>query len=197
MKSVFRFIRGSGNMALMLLILGRLAHEVKNPLTPIRLAAERLQMKLTNKLDRIDGALLDKAASTIVAQVEALRTLVDAFGDYAREPVLTDLNQLIREVVALYQQGDANTQFDLQLDADASQLKADAGRLRQLLHNLLRNNAWDTWWRFTPRFFTQFLEVLGFTETRVSFHRQPAFGHWHEMYTIVAARPQSNPVAAW
>lgn len=121
----------------------RLAHEVKNPLTPIRLAAERLQMKLINKLDSIDGALLDKAASTIVAQVEALRTLVDAFGDYAREPVLAreniDLNQLVKEVVALYQQGDANTRFDLQLRPEASQLKADAGRLRQLLHNLLRN----------------------------------------------------------
>jgi len=51
------------------------------------------------------------------------------------------------------------------------------------------NNAWDTWWRFTPRFFTQFLEVLGFTETRVNFHQQQAFGHWHEMYTIVASRP--------
>jgi len=121
----------------------RLAHEVKNPLTPIRLAAERLQMKLINKLDSIDGALLDKAASTIVAQVEALRTLVDAFGDYAREPVLAreniDLNQLIREVVALYQQGDANTLFELRLHPEAGQLKADAGRLRQLLHNLLRN----------------------------------------------------------
>ncbi|HET6565421.1 MAG TPA: HAMP domain-containing protein, partial [Xanthomonadales bacterium] len=86
----------------------RLAHEVKNPLTPIRLAAERLQMKLSNKLDAADSALLDKASSTIVAQVEALRTLVDAFGDYAKEPVLNretiDLNTLIREVVTLYQQ---------------------------------------------------------------------------------------------
>lgn len=121
----------------------RLAHEVKNPLTPIRLAAERLQMKLSNKLDAADSALLDKASSTIVAQVEALRTLVDAFGDYAKEPVLNretiDLNTLIREVVTLYQQGDSRTQFELELLAEPGELKADAGRLRQLLHNLLRN----------------------------------------------------------
>lgn len=121
----------------------RLAHEVKNPLTPIRLAAERLHMKLASKLDAADNALLDKASSTIVAQVEALRALVDAFGDYAREPMLNretiNLNTLIKEVVTLYQQGDSQTRFELGLQADPGDLKADAGRLRQLLHNLLRN----------------------------------------------------------
>ncbi|HET6565089.1 MAG TPA: ATP-binding protein, partial [Xanthomonadales bacterium] len=99
--------------------------------------------KLSNKLDAADSALLDKASSTIVAQVEALRTLVDAFGDYAKEPLLNretiDLNTLIREVVTLYQQGDARTRFELDLQADPGELQADAGRLRQLLHNLLRN----------------------------------------------------------
>jgi O-methyltransferase len=54
------------------------------------------------------------------------------------------------------------------------------------------NNAWDTWWRFTPRFFTQFLEVLGFTEHQVTFHQQQAFGNSHDMYTIVSSRPMSN-----
>jgi len=121
----------------------RLAHEVKNPLTPIRLAAERLRMKLAGKLDPADHEMLDRASNTIVAQVEALRTLVDAFGDYAREPVLVrstiQLDDLIREVVTLYQQGDAAASFTIQLCAGPAGLQADSGRLRQMLHNVLRN----------------------------------------------------------
>ena len=97
----------------------RLAHEVKNPLTPIRLAAERLRMKLADKLEPGDSAMLDKASGTIVSQVEALRRLVDAFGDYAQEPQLSlepiRLDELIREVVVLYQQGDSNLSFELDL----------------------------------------------------------------------------------
>jgi nitrogen fixation/metabolism regulation signal transduction histidine kinase len=121
----------------------RLAHEVKNPLTPIRLAAERLSMKLAGKLEPGDSAMLDKASSTIVAQVEALRKLVDAFGDYAQEPGLSleniRLDELILEVVALYQQGDSGMHFDLGLCTGPDGLAADSGRLRQLLHNLIRN----------------------------------------------------------
>jgi len=122
----------------------RLAHEVKNPLTPIRLAAERLRMKLDGKLEPGDSAMLDKASSTIVSQVEALRKLVDAFGDYAQEPKLSlepiRLDRLVREVVTLYQQGDSVLQFDLQLCDGPDGLAADSGRLRQLLHNLVRNS---------------------------------------------------------
>lgn len=121
----------------------RLAHEVKNPLTPIRLAAERLRMKLAGKLEPNESALLDKASGTIVAQVEALRKLVDAFGDYAQEPRLSlepiRLDALIREVVSLYQQGDSSLEFDLELCPGPDGLSADSGRLRQLLHNLIRN----------------------------------------------------------
>jgi nitrogen fixation/metabolism regulation signal transduction histidine kinase len=121
----------------------RLAHEVKNPLTPIRLAAERLRMKLADRLASPDREMLERAAYTIVAQVEALRTLVDAFGDYAREPVLAResvrLDGLIREVVALYQQGDAAPTFELDLCPGPEGLAADRGRLRQMLHNLIRN----------------------------------------------------------
>ena len=122
----------------------RLAHEVKNPLTPIRLAAERLRMKLADKLEPGDSAMLDKASRTIVSQVEALRRLVDAFGDYAQEPKLSlepiRLDDLIREVVVLYQQGDSNLSFELDLCSGPDGLAADSGRLRQMLHNLIRNS---------------------------------------------------------
>ncbi|MGH8034869.1 MAG: sensor histidine kinase, partial [Lysobacterales bacterium] len=121
----------------------RLAHEVKNPLTPIRLAAERLQMKLSGKLQGADAAMLARASATIIAQVEALRTLVDAFGDYASEPTLSrsplQFDRLVAEVVALYQQGDAGSNFSLNLAGGPAGLLADSGRLRQLLHNLIRN----------------------------------------------------------
>lgn len=121
----------------------RLAHEVKNPLTPIRLAAERLRMKLMDRLDARDAEMLDKSASTIVAQVEALRKMVDAFGDYAREPQFEReplaVDGLIHEVVDLYRQADPAVQWKLDLVPGPNGLQADAGRLRQLLHNLIRN----------------------------------------------------------
>ena len=123
----------------------RLAHEVKNPLTPIRLAAERLSMKLMSKLDDKDGAMLDRATGTIVSQVEALRSLVDAFGDYAQGPQLERssmaLDQLIRDVVALYQHEDQRVQFHLKLIAGPADLSADSGQIRQLLHNLIANSS--------------------------------------------------------
>lgn len=121
----------------------RLAHEVKNPLTPIRLAAERLRMKLVDQLDSKHGAMLERSTHTIVAQVEALKTLVDAFGDYAKEPVFTrqsiTLNDLIKDVVELYQSADPPANIELHLMPVTEQFYADAGRIRQLLHNLIRN----------------------------------------------------------
>jgi nitrogen fixation/metabolism regulation signal transduction histidine kinase len=121
----------------------RLAHEVKNPLMPIRLAAERLRMKLERKLEGGDAAMLERASNTIVSQVEALRRLVDAFGDYAQEPEISReairLDDLVRDVVTLYRQGDAGLQFNLELCDGPQGLAADSGRLRQMLHNLIRN----------------------------------------------------------
>jgi PAS domain S-box-containing protein len=123
----------------------RLAHEVKNPLTPIRLAAERLRMKLMSKLDEQDGNMLERATGTIVSQVEALRTLVDAFGDYAQSPQLErapiTLDQLIKDVVALYQHEDQRVQFHLKLITGPPGLSADSGQIRQLLHNLVTNSS--------------------------------------------------------
>ena len=123
----------------------RLAHEVKNPLTPIRLAAERLRMKLKDKLEAEDGHMLDRATGTIVSQVEALRSLVDAFGDYARDPQLERaplaLDDLVRDVVALYQHKDQRIQFHLELVAGPPDLAADGGQIRQLLHNLIANSS--------------------------------------------------------
>ncbi|MDX1459589.1 MAG: ATP-binding protein [Xanthomonadales bacterium] len=121
----------------------RLAHEVKNPLTPIRLAAERLRMKLMDRLERSDGEILDKAAGTIVSQVEALRRLVDAFGDYASEPEMDrrelDLARLVQEVVTLYREGDPRLEWSVDLVPGPPGLVADSGQLRQVLHNLIRN----------------------------------------------------------
>ena len=123
----------------------RLAHEVKNPLTPIRLAAERLRMKLMSKLDEKDSKMLDSATGTIVSQVEALRELVDAFGDYAQGPQLVRapiaLDQLIKEVVALYQHEDQRVDFRLKLISGPPGLSADSGQIRQLLHNLVVNSS--------------------------------------------------------
>lgn len=121
----------------------QLAHEVKNPLTPIRLAAERMRMKLTDRLSRPDADMLDRSTSTIVAQVEALRRLVDAFGDYAREPDLERgplaLDRLVREVCHLYRESDPDLDLSVDLCPGPPGLEADEGRLRQLLHNLLGN----------------------------------------------------------
>jgi PAS domain S-box-containing protein len=123
----------------------RLAHEVKNPLTPIRLAAERLRMKLMDKLDRNDSDMLERSTGTIVSQVEALRSLVDAFGDYAQGPQMERkplvLDDLIREVVALYQHEDQRVNFQLKLIAGPPGLSADSGQIRQLLHNLVVNSS--------------------------------------------------------
>lgn len=121
----------------------RMAHEVKNPLTPIRLAAERLRMKLSASLADDESRLLDRATDTIVAQVEALRTLVDAFSEYARQPELQlhklRLDELITDVTNLYVQGYPELHFELDLVPGPEGLLADSGRLRQLLHNLIRN----------------------------------------------------------
>jgi PAS domain S-box-containing protein len=119
----------------------RLAHEIKNPLTPIQLSAERLQHKLLDKLDDQDAQLLLRATQTIVSQVAAMKNMVTEFADYARAPATLlmplDMHQLLGEVMGLYE---ANScPITLQLGAQRSWLNGDATRLRQVIHNLLQN----------------------------------------------------------
>lgn len=119
----------------------RLAHEIKNPLTPIQLSAERLQMKLAAKLPPAEQELLSRATQTIIAQVGALKGMVDDFSLYSRSarlaPAALSLNALVNEVLVLYES--MKVQLRTELDATLPPLFADAALLRQVLHNLLQN----------------------------------------------------------
>ena len=119
----------------------RLAHEIKNPLTPIQLSAERLQLKLADKLPPPEREMLERATSTIVNQVEALKNMVNEFRDYARTPppVLkpVDLNELVRDVLGLYE--NAKVRIESDLSPELEPVSADANQMRQVIHNLLRN----------------------------------------------------------
>jgi nitrogen fixation/metabolism regulation signal transduction histidine kinase len=121
----------------------RLAHEIKNPLTPIQLSAERMQMKLEDKLMPADAELLNKGTATIVNQVAAMKRMVDDFRDYARTPpaVLAplDLNALIDEILHLYISGEGNDIIHPQLGAGLPLVMGDPTQLRQVIHNLLQN----------------------------------------------------------
>jgi nitrogen fixation/metabolism regulation signal transduction histidine kinase len=132
----------------------RLAHEIKNPLTPIQLAAERLRRRVLPKLVPEDAEVLDRATHTIVAQVDALKTLVNSFGDYARPPSLQlaplALDALVAEVLELYEH-DGRVAFERDFEGGLPPLHADAGRLRQVLHNLLKNALEATAERAQPR----------------------------------------------
>ncbi|WP_309678093.1 ATP-binding protein [Polaromonas sp.] len=129
----------------------RLAHEIKNPLTPIQLSAERLEMKLTGKVAEPEQLLLTKSVKTIVDQVDAMKRLVNEFRDYARLPAAQlhplDLNALITDVLQLYLSdsvgqpgsGSAVVPVQAELDPRAPPIKGDAQQLRQVIHNLLQN----------------------------------------------------------
>ncbi len=121
----------------------RLAHEIKNPLTPIQLSAERLEMKLGGKLADTEQALLRKSVKTIVDQVDAMKRLVNEFRDYARLPAAelkpVDLNALISDVIQLYGVDNAVVPVQAELDVNAPLIKGDAQQLRQVIHNLVQN----------------------------------------------------------
>ncbi|NOQ63254.1 MAG: HAMP domain-containing protein [Methyloprofundus sp.] len=121
----------------------RLAHEIKNPLTPIQLSAERLQFKLSAKLDEADAQILSRSTTTIVQQVEAMKHMVNDFAEYAR-PVRhqlesLDLLTLIQEVMVLYS-ADPKVTIELHSAASVPLIKADGVSIRQVLHNLFKNS---------------------------------------------------------
>lgn len=119
----------------------RLAHEIKNPLTPIQLSAERLRRRLLGNLSDEPAHILDRSTQTIINQVEAMKFMVNEFAEYARSPQITlkilDLDELVSEVIDLYKGGDIPVQH--QSAGYPLPVRADAGRIRQVLHNLIRN----------------------------------------------------------
>jgi PAS domain S-box-containing protein len=131
----------------------RLAHEIKNPLTPIQLSAERMQHKLSGKLDPQNAQILLRSTETIVNQVEALKKMVNEFSEYARAPELEfhllDLNALVKEVLTLYEASErlgpeeSQPPIHLLLASGLPAVRGDSARLRQVIHNLLQN-AQDT-----------------------------------------------------
>ncbi len=140
----------------------RLAHEIKNPLTPIQLATERIRHKYLKQFDAEQGRVLDRGTHTIIQQVQAMKEMVDAFNEYARPPRLrlepVEMNEFIAEVLYLYRDYPAGVEIKLDLAREPLPINADKGRLRQLLHNLVKNaieairdGHGSTLWIGTPR----------------------------------------------
>ncbi len=121
----------------------RLAHEIKNPLTPIKLSADRLRDKYLTTLPADQARMLDRLTTTIINQVDTMREMVDSFSEYAhtptRRPQPLDINSLIREILDLYRNLDPEAHIELALTDELPAIKADAGRLRQVFNNLIRN----------------------------------------------------------
>jgi nitrogen fixation/metabolism regulation signal transduction histidine kinase len=121
----------------------RLAHEIKNPLTPIQLSAERMRRRFLSSMNASDAEILDRSTRTIVSQVEAMQQMVNAFSEYARAPEMKitrfSLNQLVTEVADLYRSQDPRAAIELDLDDTIEGIEADRGRVRQIFNNLVTN----------------------------------------------------------
>ncbi|MCP3688201.1 MAG: HAMP domain-containing protein [Gammaproteobacteria bacterium] len=122
----------------------RLAHEIKNPLTPIQLSAERLQRKLGGEVSPEKRVMLDRYTHTIVQQVEAMKSMVNAFTDYARSPAqkpeVLDFNHMLEAISVLYHANNTDVSLQLDLEKSLPPILADGVRLRQLVHNLIKNS---------------------------------------------------------
>ncbi|MEP7243937.1 MAG: ATP-binding protein [Gammaproteobacteria bacterium] len=121
----------------------RLAHEIKNPLTPIQLSAERMRRRFLSTMNPQDAEMLERSTRTIVQQVETMQQMVNAFSEYARAPDMNitrfNLNQLVGEVADLYRSHESRAEVRLDLDEKVGMLEADRGRVRQILNNLMTN----------------------------------------------------------
>ena len=121
----------------------RLAHEIKNPLTPIQLSAERLRQKYLTKMPPGDAETLDRLTSTIVQQVDTMKSMVNTFADYARPPVINqervDINALLAGVVDLYRSANPEAEIAFEMDRSLPSVSIDASRFRQVFNNLIKN----------------------------------------------------------
>lgn len=121
----------------------RLAHEIKNPLTPIQLAAERLRQKYLKKLGAEEGEALERLTSTIVQQVDTMKAIVNTFSDYAKTPTISrgavDINALLSGVVELFRSAYPNATVETYLASDLPMISGDVSRLRQVMNNLIKN----------------------------------------------------------
>ena len=121
----------------------RLAHEIKNPLTPIQLAAERLRQKYRKKLNAEDGESLERLTSTIVQQVETMKAIVNTFSDYAKTPTISrgavDINALLAGVVELLRSAHPEATVETNLAPNLPAISGDVARLRQVMNNLIKN----------------------------------------------------------
>ena len=121
----------------------RLAHEIKNPLTPIQLSAERLRQKYLGKMPERDADTLQRLTATIIQQVDTMKSMVNTFSDYARppkiNPEMTDLNSLVEGVIELFQSAHREVTFEIDMAPDLPHIPADGARLRQVINNLVKN----------------------------------------------------------
>jgi len=147
----------------------RLAHEIKNPLTPIQLSAERLTHRLGPKLDHDDAAMLSRSIKTIVDQVAALKGMVNAFNEYSRNPdrksELVDVNELVLDVIELYRA--TSVAIETKLENKNIFLWGDTGKLRQVLHNLIQNSEQALMGHTNPEILIETVATADATQIRI------------------------------